>query len=129
MHIVNRFVHALIYAEIFIEIGKVNARRNGEVSILIFIYLHSTLLVSCVKFYSLILTLFLLQTTATGDQAYVLCWITKNVIVFSLCIKACEDFYVTINEAERRCVTHLGTYKHSGVFSFIFALYVIIKSG
>ncbi|XP_026497744.2 uncharacterized protein LOC113401884 [Vanessa tameamea] len=37
-------------------------------------------------------------------EIYVFGWLFKNIILLSICIKECEDFYTNVIEAERQCM-------------------------
>ncbi|CAH2098248.1 unnamed protein product [Euphydryas editha] len=39
-------------------------------------------------------------------DAFVLGWVCKNIILLSLCIKECENFYTCVKEAEIKCLLH-----------------------
>ncbi|XP_069355811.1 uncharacterized protein [Maniola hyperantus] len=82
LQIIDGFAHGLIYSQIFIEIGKVNFLESAS------------------------------STTSIIAESFVFGWIVKNILVLSLCIKGCEEFYTTIAEAERNCVMNLGSNAH-----------------
>ncbi|XP_045762190.1 uncharacterized protein LOC123865284 [Maniola jurtina] len=58
------------------------------------------------------LSLEITSSTNTVAQSFTFGWVLKNILVLSLCIKGCEEFYIAIVEAERCCVMNLGSNRH-----------------
>ncbi|XP_050356414.1 uncharacterized protein LOC126777448 [Nymphalis io] len=62
--------------------------------------------INIIESFDLFKIIFQVPSTGILLEIYVLGWMVKNLLLLSLCVKECEDFYTNVIEAEVQCMLH-----------------------